>query len=65
MEPLPFMMENVLVELGRHVDNCVPHGDAWCSCKVKQYIGLMGMWVLDDDGVGEVRFATKWFPNVG
>lgn len=50
----------ILVDLGRQVSNC-NHGGDWCSCKVRQYLGLLGIWELDDDGI-EVRFATDWFP---
>lgn len=34
-----------LVELGRQVDNCEKHGDAWCSCKVRQFLGMASLVV--------------------
>lgn len=53
--------KEVLVDLGRQVHNC-EHGDSWCSCKVREYISLLGLFEVDDDGV-EVRFITDWFPK--
>lgn len=50
----------VLVELGRQVDNCEKHGDTWCSCKVRQYINLLGLEEHHDAG-DEVRYMTDWF----
>lgn len=54
--------KEVLVEIGRNVDNCEAHGDFWCSCKVRQYLRLLGIYEVDDDGE-EVRFITNWFPK--
>lgn len=34
-----------LVELGRSVDNCEKHGDAWCSCKVRQFLDMASLLV--------------------
>lgn len=51
--------KELLVEIGRNVDNCY-HGSDWCSCKVRQFLDLIGIWELDDDG-DEIRFATEWF----
>lgn len=31
-----------LVELGRHITDCAKHADLWCSCKVRQYLDLLG-----------------------
>lgn len=54
--------KEVLVDLGRVVDNCERHSDLWCSCKVRQFIRLLGLYEVDDDD-GEVRFMTDWFPK--
>lgn len=54
--------KEILVDLGQQVDNCEAHGDLWCSCKVRQFINLLGLYELDDDGE-EVRFITEWFPK--
>lgn len=51
--------KEVLVELGRNVHNCAAHGDSWCSCKVREFLGILGLCELDDDGE-EVRFITEW-----
>lgn len=53
--------KEVLVELGRNVSNCY-HGADWCSCKVRQFLGMLGLFEVDDDGE-EVRFITSWFPK--
>lgn len=52
----------ILVDLGRQVHNC-RHGGEWCSCKVREYLRLLGIMEIDDDGE-EVRWATEWFPKV-
>lgn len=52
----------ILVDLGRQVDNCERHGDSWCSCKVRQYLSLIGLFQFDDEGE-EVRYLTDWFPK--
>lgn len=54
--------KEILVDLGRVVDNCERHGDSWCSCKVRQFIRLLGLYEVDDDGE-EVRFMSDWFPK--
>lgn len=54
--------KDTLLELGRQINACEAHGDLWCSCKVRQYISLLGLSELDEGG--EVRFMTGLFPKV-
>lgn len=53
--------KEVLVDQGRQVHNCI-HGGEWCSCKVRQFLDILGLHEVDDDGE-EVRYITDWFPK--
>lgn len=54
--------KEILVDQGRLVSFCERHGDEWCSCKVRQFIDLLGLVEVDNDG-NEIRFITNWFPT--
>lgn len=56
--------KEILVDQGRLVNNCMRHGNIWCSCKVRQFLNIIGLHELDDDDE-EVRFITEWFPKNG